>query len=84
MIRIVWPRVRDFTGLDMTNVDSNGVLNTGIREQGVFIEISPEHSPVSFSIGISFVPKKRNRPEALEAFRKFGVPLRKEETKKKK
>jgi large subunit ribosomal protein L5 len=84
MIRIVWPRVRDFTGLDLTNVDANGVLNTGIREQSVFTEISPEQSPVSFPFGITMVPRKRNREMAIEKFRMFGVPLRKEVTKKKK
>jgi large subunit ribosomal protein L5 len=61
LITIVLPRVRDFVGLDEKNVDAGGTLNLGVKEQGVFPEISLEQSPVTFSIGVSMVPKKKNR-----------------------
>jgi len=78
LVTIVLPRVRDFTGLDLSNVDHGGTLNLGVREQLVFPEISPENSPVTFSIGVSAVPRKKNHDVSLEKFREFGVPLRKE------
>jgi large subunit ribosomal protein L5 len=84
LISIVLPRVRDFNGLDITNVDQSGVLNLGIREHVVFPEISPEQSPISFSLGIAIVPRVRNRARALEEFRKLGVPLKKTAAAKKK
>jgi large subunit ribosomal protein L5 len=77
LITIVWPRVRDFNGLDQKNIDSKGVLNTGIHDQFVFPEIAPEESPVSFSMGITIVPRKRDRVAATLLFRKLGVPLKK-------
>jgi large subunit ribosomal protein L5 len=77
LITIVLPRVRDFVGLELSNVDQNGVLNLGIREQFVFPEISPEHSPVTFPLGITVVPKVRNRVKSLETFKHLGVPLKK-------
>jgi large subunit ribosomal protein L5 len=77
LITIVLPRVRDFVGLELSNVDQNGVLNLGIREQFVFPEISPEHSPVTFPLGITVVPKVRNRVKSLEMFKHLGVPLKK-------
>jgi len=64
--------------LELSNVDHGGTLNLGIREQLVFPEISPENSPVAFSIGVSAVPRKKNHDVALAKFREFGVPLRKE------
>ena len=76
LITIVLPRVRDFIGLDEKNVDTHGVLNIGVREQGVFPEISLEQSPVTFSIGVNIIPKKKNRQIALEEFKKLGVPLK--------
>lgn len=82
LIKIVLPRVRDFTGLPVSNIDSHGILNTGIREQFVFPEISPEQSPVTFSLGIAMVPRAKQRDAALAEFRKLGVPLKKEETAK--
>lgn len=77
LIRIVLPRVRDFTGLNLSAVDKGGVLNIGFKEQFVFPEIVPEQSFLGFSLGVSIVPKKRNRKEALEWYRSAGVPLKK-------
>ncbi|HVO28441.1 MAG TPA: 50S ribosomal protein L5 [Candidatus Paceibacterota bacterium] len=77
LVTIVLPRVRDFSGLELSNVDHGGTLNLGIREHFVFPEISPETSPVTFSIGVSIVPKKKNHDAALAEFRKLGVPLKK-------
>ena len=77
LITIVLPRVRDFNGIELKNVDQAGVLNTGIREHVVFPEISPEQSPISFSLGVNIVPKIRNRAKALMEFHALGVPLKK-------
>ena len=84
LITIVLPRVRDFSGLAFKNVDQAGVLNLGIREHLVFPEISPEQSPVSFSLGISMVPKIREYDRALAEFQRLGVPLRAKEKSKEK
>ncbi len=78
LVRIVLPRVRDFRGLEIRNVDHGGVLNVGIKEHGVFSEILPEHSPHVFSLGISIVPKNKDRDAALEMYRHLGVPLKKQ------
>jgi len=83
LITIVLPRVKDFTGLNLSNVDNGGTLNLGIREHQVFPEIVPEQSPISFSMGMSIVPRVRNREKSLAELRKLGVPLKKEGTKKK-
>ncbi len=77
LIRIVLPRVRDFVGINVTSIDKQGVLNIGIREHSVFPEINLEHSPSSFSAGITIVPRVRNREAAVLKFRGFGVPLKK-------
>ena len=78
LVTIVLPRVRDFSGLELSNVDHGGTLNLGIREHLVFPEVSPEQSPIIFSIGVSVVPKKKDHEVALAEYRKLGVPLKKE------
>ena len=60
-------------------IDQGGTLNVGIRDHLVFPEISPEKSPVSFSIGVSVVPKVRNRVKSVAKFAEFGVPMKKGE-----
>lgn len=77
LIKMVWPRVKDFRGLELHAIDAGGVLNTGIKEQFVFSEVKPEESPISFSMGVSIVPRKKNREESIEKFRKLGIPLKK-------
>jgi len=84
LITIVLPRVRDFNGLEHSAIDHGGTLNVGVRDQLVFPEISPEKSPVSFSIGVSIVPKKKDRKIAEEVYKAFGVPMKKEAATKKK
>ena len=81
-ITIVLPRVRDFSGLELTSIDSHGILNVGIREQQVFPEITPEQSPISFSLGVNIVPKRRDRKKAIETYRALGVPLKVEGVKR--
>ena len=77
LITIVLPRVRDFNGLELSAIDKGGTLNVGIREQLVFPEITPESSPVAFSLGVSVVPKIRDRKTAEEEWKKLGVPMKK-------
>lgn len=74
--RLVLPRVRDFAGLSSSNIDDNGILNMGFKEQYVFPEINPEESAFNFSLGINIVPKKKDRKEAVEGFRHLGVPMK--------
>ena len=82
LITIVLPRVRDFRGINRTAIDSHGVLTVGIRDQFVFPEIEQEQSPLSFSLGVSIVPKKRELQRSWDEFTKLGVPMKKEETQR--
>ena len=77
LISIVLPRVRDFSGLDPKSIDEGGVLNIGIREQAVFPEVTPEESPVSFSLGIADRCRGTEAHAAETVVRAFGVPLEK-------
>lgn len=76
LIKIVLPRVRDFSGLDLKSIDRSGTLSIGFKEQFVFPEISPEESPFSFSLGVNIVPKERNREKAIQNYRQLGLPLK--------
>lgn len=73
---IVLPRVKDFRGLDLSNVDHDGNLNFGFREQTVFPEINPERSRVSFGMQVTVVPREKDRAAAIDLYRSIGVPLK--------
>lgn len=76
LVKIVLPRIRDFRGIDVKSVDSNGNLTIGIKDYLVFPEVSPEISKVNFGLEITAVPIIKKKNEALELYRKMGVPFK--------
>lgn len=77
MNAIVFPRVKDFRGVDPKKIDQHGNLNVGLKEQYVFPEIIIEQSNVNFGVQITCVPKVRKRDVAIDFYRAAGVPLMK-------
>jgi len=77
VIGIALPRVRDFRGIDLKKVDKSGNLSIGFREHSVFPEINLETSRVNFGIEITLVPNTVKKEEAVELYRKLGIPFKK-------
>jgi large subunit ribosomal protein L5 len=77
LINIVLPRVRDFVGISLSNIDKGGVLNIGIKEHLVFPEINPEETTLIFPLQVTIVPRHKDREKAVAAYRSLGVPLKK-------
>lgn len=78
LTNVVFPRVRDFRGIDLKKIDQNGNLNIGLKEQLVFPEIKADVSGVSFGMEITIVPKVvKSREETIKLYRDLGVPLQK-------
>ncbi len=77
LVNTALPRVKDFRGLDLKNVDESGNLNIGFKEQNVFPEIDMEKSKTSFGIQVTIVPRKKNREQAIDLYRRIGLPLKK-------
>lgn len=78
VVNIVLPRVKDFRGLSPKNIDHDGNLNIGFKEQFTFPEISAERSPTSFGLQITIVPRRRDRKASLALYQEWGMPLKKE------
>ncbi len=76
MNKIVFPRVRDFKGMETKGVDGAGNLSMGFKEHTVFPEISPEHAKADFGIQVTVVSRANSREEAVEMYRLLGVPLK--------
>ncbi len=76
LIHIVLPRGRDFRGLDKKNIDQNGNLNIGMKEQIVFPEISAESARNIFGLEIAVVTTAKTKKEGKELFRLLGFPIK--------
>lgn len=83
LVKIVYPRVRDFKGVDLKNVDKNGNLNLGFRENVVFPEIVSDQSTADFGLQVTLVTKAKNRDQAVALYNKIGFLFKKPKTAKK-
>jgi len=75
--KIVLPRLRDFRGIKLSNIDAGGNLTIGMKEQVVFPEINPEISKINFGMEITIVSNVRDHDKAVELYRALNVPLKK-------
>ena len=70
---ITLPRTRDFRGLKVSSVTSDGNMNLGIRDVSIFPE-APQDGTM-YGIKITVVSTAKNQSEALTLFRELGFPL---------
>lgn len=75
LIRVAFPRMRDFRGIKLSSVDESGNLNIGIVEQTVFPEVAEDPTGVLFGFQVNVVSTARNREEGEQLFRSLGFPL---------
>ena len=78
LVKMIFPRVRDFRGLPLTIIDPRGILNIGMKEHVVFPELSQEEFRKIYGIEITVVPSTRKRDHAIALYRAHGFPLRHE------
>jgi len=77
----VYPRVRDFRGVDLKNIDKQGNLNLGFKEHVIFPEIIPEVSMAQFGLQITVVVRNiKKTTDAIALYSKLGFRF-KEPTK---
>lgn len=76
LIAIALPRSRDFQGISLSAVDTNGNLNIGIKEHNIFPEVSYESLKDIFGLEINVVTTARSREEGIALLRLFGFPLK--------
>ncbi len=76
LVKTVFPRIRDFQGINPSVVDASGNINVGIRDQSVFPEIIPERVQTTFGLQVNVVTTAENRDQGLLLAKLLGFPLR--------
>lgn len=76
LVNIALPASKDFRGIDPKNVDSAGNLNLGIREHGIFPEISYETLKDIFGLQITVTTTARTRERGLALLTLMRFPFR--------
>lgn len=77
-INITLPRIRDFWGIPLHNIDEHGNLNYGIKDYSVFPEISKEQVTYNLGLEVTFVVNTNSRERAIKLYELLGFPLNKE------
>ncbi len=75
LITATLPRIRDFRGISGKAFDGRGSYTLGLKEQGIFPEIEPDHIKRVQGMDITFVTTAKNAAEAKEFLRLMGMPF---------
>lgn len=81
LVNISMPRIRDFQGIKVSTVDTNGNINIGLTDHTVFPEIVAERVKHIFGMQITVVSTATTKEEGEALFRALGFPLQKVEDK---
>jgi len=76
VINIVFPRTRDFWGIERKNFDKNGNLTIGIREMTAFPELSYDIIKTNFGVEVTFVTNTNSKEKSIKLFEELGFPLK--------
>lgn len=76
LINIVFPRVRDFWGLNPNSVDKQGNLSIGFKEHIVFPEIRPDVIERLHGLEVVITTTAKDKDEGLELLKLFGFPFK--------
>jgi large subunit ribosomal protein L5 len=71
------PRIRDFRGLPADSFDGAGNYSFGLNEQVIFPEVDVDKVTKVHGMDITIVSTARNKQEAFELLKLFGMPFKK-------
>ncbi len=77
LVKISFPRTRDFHGISPKSFDKKGNYTLGVKEQLIFPEIHYEKVQQLHGMNITFVTTAKTDKEARLLLDKFGMPFRK-------
>ena len=77
MISVAIPRIRDFRGLPADSFDGAGNYSFGLNEQVIFPEVDVDKVTKVHGMDITIVSTARNKQEAFELLKLFGMPFKK-------
>lgn len=75
LVRIVLPRMRDFRGISVKSFDSQGNLNLGFKEQGIFPDLEYDKMDRTRGLEITIVTSAKVDLEAKVFLAEMGMPF---------
>lgn len=76
LLTFVFPRTRDFRGIDERCVDKQGNLNVGFKETVAFPEIKSDEIERIHGLEVNITTNANDHAAGLELFRLYGFPFK--------
>jgi len=76
LIHIALPRMKDFKGISIKNLDDHGNLNIGIPETVIFPEVTNSVLKHPFGLQITIVTNAKNKEMVVKLFQLLKFPLK--------
>jgi large subunit ribosomal protein L5 len=77
LVKIVLPRVKDFSGIKEESLDQSGNLTIGFSEQTAFPEIDPGKVERIRGLEVTIVTNAKDKAQAKVLLEEMGIPFRK-------
>lgn len=77
MVKVVAPRIRDFSGFSLRSFDGRGNYSLGLNTYSVFPEIHYNDVVKNYGLAVTFVTTGKNDVEAKALLSAFGFPFKK-------
>jgi large subunit ribosomal protein L5 len=81
LVNIVFPRIKDFRGLEVSAFDGSGNYSVGIEDHTVFPEIDPNNTSKIRSLQVTVVTTAKDDKSGKMLLDKFGFPFKKDVNK---
>lgn len=78
LVNVVFPRTKDFRGLEVSAFDGSGNYSIGIEDQTVFPEIDANNIKRVRSLQVTIVTDAKDDKSAKALLDKFGFPFKKD------
>ena len=78
LVNVVFPRTKDFRGVNPKAFDGAGNYSLGVEDHTVFVEIDPNNVTKIRSLEVTIVTSAKNDKDAKLLLDKFGFPFRKD------
>ena len=77
LVKVVFPRVKDFSGVPFTAFDGRGNISVGFGEHIVFPEIDPGKVEILRSLQVTIVTNAGSNDKAKKLLEAMGMPFKK-------
>jgi len=78
LLNIVLPRIREFKGIDPKQIDRQGNLTIGLRDQIAFPEMGTDAIDKQFGLTITITINNSDQEKSLELLKTLGFPMKKQ------